>query len=382
MSACNHPRRGFTLVELLVVISIIALLMGLLLPALQGAREAGYNLVCKANLRSISQAQAAFISENNGLLAGSPGTTSRQLLNDQRALAGDAEEVNGLATQPWDWASPLIWEYMGDAQVAPIKRAERLLLATGTKGYQDPISRSTGINGVCACPSNTVTSAPFLNNTAYPNGVGDSPVQLSPSYVSSRDLLWWGKQGGRNSTTRPEWATDGFWGTEHAVMEQPGSWNPAVPGGRGYRPSISRMGSPSTKVFVADGTRYQRGDLTYLDHDVSSNAPVGGSFADPGPWDSYNTRAFVSGKNASGRRMGANSFRHGTKSSGDNESENEALLRGNAGFFDGHVEEMSLFEARNPKYWVATGTVVSTNSLDIVWAQELKAQRRRTITVE
>jgi prepilin-type N-terminal cleavage/methylation domain-containing protein/prepilin-type processing-associated H-X9-DG protein len=57
---------AFTLVELLVVISIIALLLAILMPALNKAREQGRFTVCKSYLRTVGQAEMVYASANNG----------------------------------------------------------------------------------------------------------------------------------------------------------------------------------------------------------------------------------------------------------------------------------------------------------------------------
>jgi prepilin-type N-terminal cleavage/methylation domain-containing protein/prepilin-type processing-associated H-X9-DG protein len=83
----RKSRRGFTLIELLVVIAIIAILMGILMPALNRAREQGRRAVCQGNLKTVSLGWIMYADENDSKIVNGAGGF--------HYLAGGGNTTNG-----------------------------------------------------------------------------------------------------------------------------------------------------------------------------------------------------------------------------------------------------------------------------------------------
>ena len=123
--SCNNRSRrraasmfpGFTLIELLVVVAIIAILVGILLPALSACRRQGHKVACQNNLRQMQQAIWAYSVANDGRVpyVESPMTNGASGPGFANA-ASTNEQINPYDRELWPNSLPnvLMPIYLGD----------------------------------------------------------------------------------------------------------------------------------------------------------------------------------------------------------------------------------------------------------------------------
>ena len=188
--------RGFTIIELLVVISILAILTGLLLPVLQRARLKGLDTHCMSNLRQLSLAGQMYWDDNNSQAFSYRGNSLNGGNTYWFGWLGRGDE----GKRRFDISKGVLYKYIKNSSIQTCARLDYInhefkLKATGAAygyGYNLHLDGGSSLKPVVMTTLSSPSTVAFLADAAQVNTFQSPASKNNPMieefyYVNSRE---------------------------------------------------------------------------------------------------------------------------------------------------------------------------------------------------
>lgn len=188
--------RGFTIIELLVVISILAILTGLLLPVLQRARLKGLDTHCMSNLRQLSLAGQMYWDDNNSQAFSYRGNSLNGGNTYWFGWLGRGDE----GKRRFDISKGVLYKYIKNSSIQTCARLDYIndefkLKATGAAygyGYNLHLDGGSSLKPVVMTSLSSPSTVAFLADAAQVNTFQSPASKNNPMieefyYVNSRE---------------------------------------------------------------------------------------------------------------------------------------------------------------------------------------------------
>ncbi len=191
--AKRHTKLAFTLVELLVVIAIIGVLVALLLPAVQSAREAARRAQCQNNLKQQALAVIGYVDVNKkypvGVKGGNPQAAVGTLAEESGSGAGFCDRGLGWAAYVLPFMEQQnVYDRVFDSSGLPLQPGDVFpfpnMLQFGPILINEPVWRGGDqVIDTFRCPSSDIPDIAEENHSEYVNGYATSDYKGSNGFA-------------------------------------------------------------------------------------------------------------------------------------------------------------------------------------------------------